>query len=40
MKVENSFYEQREGTGMENPLSPFLINLFISRFDTETSKDQ
>lgn len=34
-QIENTFYEQKEGTAMGNPLSPFLANLFMSRFETE-----
>ena len=34
-QFNNNFFEQREGTAMGNPLSPFLANLFMSRFEVE-----
>lgn len=36
-QAEYSFTEERDGTVNENLLTPFLANLVISRFETETS---
>lgn len=34
-QFKNKFYEQIEGTVMENPLSPFLAEILINRFGTK-----
>ena len=34
-QLNGSFYEQQEGTAMGNSLSPFLANLFMSRFEKD-----
>lgn len=31
--IPNKFFEQTEGTEMGNPLSPFLAEVFASRFE-------
>lgn len=36
-EFEDSFYSQCEWTSMGNSLSPFIVNLFMSRFEIEIS---
>jgi hypothetical protein len=37
-QFNEKFYEQSTGTAMGNPLSPFLAEVFMSRFETENKK--
>ncbi|RXF66922.1 hypothetical protein EKK70_17895, partial [Desulfovibrio sp. DS-1] len=34
-QFQNQFFEQIEGTAMGNPLSPFLAEIFMSRFEVD-----
>ena len=36
-QFNKTFFEQHEGTVMGNALSPFIANLFMSRFETRNS---
>lgn len=38
-QINNRFFEQHEGTAMGNSLSPFLANLFMSRFECDLKKE-
>jgi hypothetical protein len=38
-QFNEKFYEQSTGTAMGNPLSPFLAEVFMSRFETENKKN-
>ncbi|KAJ8981827.1 hypothetical protein NQ317_003871 [Molorchus minor] len=38
-QFNNSFFEQHEGAAMGNSLSPFIANLFMSRFDTDIKEE-
>ncbi|KAJ8976828.1 hypothetical protein NQ317_011824 [Molorchus minor] len=38
-QFNNSFFEQHEGTAMGNSLSPFIANLFMSRFETDIKEE-
>ncbi|KAJ8963809.1 hypothetical protein NQ317_000591 [Molorchus minor] len=38
-QFNNSFFEQHEGTAMGNSLSPFIANLFMSRFETDVKEE-
>ena len=37
-QFNGKFYEQTSGTAMGNPLSPFLAEVFMSKFETDTKK--
>lgn len=37
-QFNSGFFEQHEGTAMGNSLSPFIANLFMSRFETEAKE--
>jgi hypothetical protein len=34
-QINDKFYQQNEGTAMGNSLSPFIADLFMSRFEKE-----
>jgi len=36
-QYNEKFYEQTRGTAMGNPLSPFLAEVFMSKFETDTN---
>ncbi|KAJ8966368.1 hypothetical protein NQ317_002910 [Molorchus minor] len=38
-QFNNSFFEQHEGTAMGNSLSPFIANLFMSRFEIDIKEE-
>ncbi|KAJ8976203.1 hypothetical protein NQ317_008281 [Molorchus minor] len=38
-QFNNSFFEQHKGTALGNSLSPFIANLFMSRFETDIKEE-
>jgi hypothetical protein len=38
-QINDKFYQQNEGTAMGNSLSPFIADLFMSRFEKDLEKE-
>jgi hypothetical protein len=38
-QINNKFYQQNEGTAMGNSLSPFIADLFMSRFEKDLEEE-